>query len=250
MTEAVPEAQVTLGVDLASQAKKTGACVVRWQNPVVIETPMIGLSDAVLIDLMAQADKVGIDVPLGWPVEFVRTLAAFSAGAAWEIPHSDPRLALRATDRFVVREIGRRPLSVSTDKIAVPAMRAARLLGLVDRNLDRLGGGRLIEVYPAASLVVWGFDANGYKGKRGMGTRTRLLESFRDATNRWMVMSDDCYDSCLADDNAFDALISALTARAASKGLCHAIPQDSLDDARSEGWIALPRAGSLALLDG
>jgi hypothetical protein len=137
---------------------------------------------------------------------------------------------------------------VSTDKIGVPAMRAARLLGLVDENLDRSGGGRLVEVYPAASLTVWRFNANRYKGRRGAETRVRLLEAFRLATRNWVVLSDDCYAACVADDNAFDALIGSLTARAASMGLCSAVPADAIDAARSEGWIALPIGGSLMKL--
>ena len=244
------EAEVTLGIDLASQAKKTGACMVRWQNPVVVETPMIGLTDPALIDLISAADKVGIDVPFGWPVEFVGSLATFAAGGAWEIPHTDPRLALRATDRFVRQEIGRRPLSVSTDKIGITAMRAARLLGMVDPTLDRLGGDRVVEVYPAASLTVWGFDASRYKGRKGLAVRRQLLEAFREATEGWVVLSAECYSCCLSDDNAFDALISALTARAASRGLCHPVPGELLEVARSEGWIALPKPGSLdSLID-
>jgi hypothetical protein len=237
-----------LGVDLASEPKKTAACLVHWQAEVVIETPVTGLSDANLLDLMAQADKVGVDVPFGWPLEFVRSVAAFTAGSPWVTMHTDSSLTLRATDRFVWSEIGRRPLSVSTDKIGVPAMRAARLLGLVDGNLDRSGGGRLVEVYPAASLTVWGFNANRYKGRIGADTRMRLVEAFRLATNNWVVLSDECYAACVADDNAFDALIGALTARAASIGLCKAVPADAIDAARSEGWIALPVRGSLVRL--
>jgi hypothetical protein len=52
---------------------------------------------------------------------------------------------------------GQLPLSVSTDRIAYPAMRIARLLGAVaGEPVDRTGAGRIVEGYPAAALRVWG----------------------------------------------------------------------------------------------
>jgi uncharacterized protein DUF429 len=241
-------AGVTLGIDLASQPNKTAACRIRWARPVVVEDPIVGLTDPDLVNLISQADKVGIDVPLGWPVAFAENLFAHQARSAWTLGHTDPRLYLRATDRFVVSEIRRRPLSVSADKIAVPAMRAAHLLSQLDRHLDRTGSGIIVEVYPAASLSIWGFDANRYKGRDGTETRRRLLESFRKATESWVVLNETCYAACIADDNAFDALIASLTARAAAVGLCRPVPPDDVPAAAVEGWIALPTDGSLEML--
>ena len=241
---------MTLGIDLASQPKKTGACVIRWGDPVVIEDPITGLTDSDLVALMMRADKVGIDVPLGWPTEFMDSVAQYRSGARWSIAHTDQRLYLRATDRFVLREIRKRPLSVSADRIAVPAMRAAYLLSQVDPGFDRTGRGRIVEVYPAASLTVWGLDANRYKGTKGAATRSRLLESFRAATQKWVLISDSCYTKCAKNDDAFDALIASLTARAASIGRCQTIDPIDLKAAASEGWIALPRPGSLGQLVG
>lgn len=241
-------APVTLGIDLASLPAKTAACRVNWAGPVVIEDPIVGLKDSDLATLMSDANKVGIDVPLGWPITFAENLAAHQSGSPWTIAHTDRRLYLRATDRFVISEIGRRPLSVSADKIAVPAMRAAYFLSRLGINFDRSGRGAIVEVYPAASLLIWGFNANRYKGQKGSATRRQLIDSFRRATESWVVMSETCYAACIGDDNAFDALIASLTARAASRGLTRPMPPDQTAAAEIEGWIALPRNGSLGLL--
>ncbi len=119
---------VLIGIDLASKPKRTAACLIRWAEPIIVGTPTLDLDDSALIGLMRRADRIGMDIPFGWPMEFARQVSIHSAGGAWTIPHTDARLTLCATDRFVERTNGRRSLSVSTDKIGVPAMRAAHLL--------------------------------------------------------------------------------------------------------------------------
>jgi len=54
------------------------------------------------------------------------------------------------------------PLSVSTDRIALPAMRAMALLQR-HKVKDRSGGPKFYEVYPAATLKNWGLTCRGYK---------------------------------------------------------------------------------------
>src|SRR5207253_2236918 len=81
--------------------------------------------------------------------------------------HRLHQLRFRATDFAVHERTGRWPLSVSSDLIAVPALRAARLFGAHDRS----GAGVLVEVYPAAALRIWGFSTRGYKGPRGGAAR-------------------------------------------------------------------------------
>ena len=53
---------------------------------------------------------------------------------------------------------------------------------------------------------------------------------------------------CLASDDAFDALVAALVARAVAAGLVEPIPGEERAAARKEGWIAVPREGSLERL--
>jgi predicted nuclease with RNAse H fold len=242
---------LTVGVDLASQPDKTAACQVSWRHgSVEIDLPEIGVRDARLLELIRLADKLGIDVPLGWPEAFVTAIAAHHEGRAWT--GGDQRaLWLRETDRVVHQQTrGRPPLSVSTDRIAIPAMRAARLLStlkLTGTPVDPAGRGRVVEVYPAAALRRWGLPASGYKGKDGLDNRRRLVEGLRERA-AWLRPSPSVLDRCEADDNALDALIAALVARAAACGLCEPIPADAVVLAEKEGWIALPIADSLERL--
>lgn len=241
--------ETTLGIDLASQDGNTAACLVRWAKPVTIETAGSGFGDQALEARIGTAGKVGIDVPLGWPLRFVDALTSYMKGGAWTAPHTDRELWLRATDRHVA-DWGRRPLSVSTDKISIPAMRAARLLTSAEASFDRAGGGRVVEVYPAASLKAWGFDHTRYKGTRGRAVREALVDRFIRMTATWIDITRQQRSACVDDDNVFDALICALTARAADLGLCDPIPAQHAEAARLEGWIALPATGSLSRLVG
>jgi hypothetical protein len=55
-------------------------------------------------------------------------------------------------------------------------------------------------------------------------------------------------EACAESDDALDAVLCALIARAAALGLTEPPPPDGLEPARVEGWIHLPRSGSLAQL--
>lgn len=245
-------AETTLGIDLASQDGDTAVCLVRWDPSVTIELARAGFGDRALEQCIRAAGKVGIDVPLGWPLRFAEALQSYMSGGAWTPPHADPDLRLRATDRYVAAdpERGRRPLSVSTDRIAIPAMRAARLLTSADATFDRAGGGKVVEVYPAASLKAWGFDPTRYKHATGRAVRQALVDRFIRTTATWITITDEQRSACDDDDNVFDALICALTARAAELGLCDPVPPEKALAARLEGWIALPATGSLSRLTG
>lgn len=139
-------------------------------------------------------------------------------------------------------------------------MRCAELLNALapDRAIDRTGSGVAIEVYPAAALRQWGFDATGYKGGKPeqQEKRQRLAEAIAEATASWLDLnaeeralvaaSDDALVA--ASDHLLDALVSALVARAAAVGLTVPIPDDALAVAATEGWIHLPRRQALAAL--
>lgn len=227
---------LTIGVDLAAQPARTAACWVKWsagaarayriQQPVEDEE-LLGCFQA------ADADKVGVDVPFGWPDEFVDALVAYRSCTAW--PRGDPKLLLfRETDRVVQRLSGRWPLSVSSDRIAVTAMRAARLFSRLAQPVERDGSGRLVEVYPAAALRRWGFSE---------GRDSRQAEVDR-RTRQWLHSDETVRRACEESHHALDALIAALVARAAKRGLCEPIPEEARERARREGWIALPRPDS------
>jgi predicted nuclease with RNAse H fold len=238
-----------LGIDLAARPKKTDACLLHWSNgEFQVELHRV-CDDAKLIQLARGCEKVAIDAPFGWPNEFVDALVAHRATEAWPAPDGESpevfraSLSFRATDRVVMHT--RRPLSVSTEKLGVTAMRCAHLLHRW-KVRDRTGRGRFVEVYPAGALVRWGLEGSGYKGAQNealgklLGRLCKALPALKlDSNTRKM---------CATSDDAFDALVASLVARAAALGLTDGPPRQVRDRAAQEGWIHLPVRGSLPFL--
>jgi predicted nuclease with RNAse H fold len=223
----------TLGIDFAAQPQNTAACTIVWRTrEAVVETVAGNVDDQRFLSLVDKAQKIGIDVPFGWPDEFVSSVTAHHAHQRW--PGAETQsLRYRRTDLFVHHQTGFWPLSVSTDRIGITAFRAARLLSGV--NNDRTGRGRFVEVYPRASLTAFGIDA----------TLASLLEGAP-----WLRLDTAQEELCAAPGHYFDALIASLTARASELGLCAPIPNGEEDTASREGWIAYPEPGSLTALIG
>jgi Protein of unknown function (DUF429) len=240
---------ITAGVDLASQAVRTAACAIDWSHGTAEVTDLTasGVDDDAIVGLISSAGKAGLDVPLGWPQAFVAAVAAHHAQRRWT-GGSQHELRFRATDRHVASATGRWPLSVSSDLIALPAMRAAALMARVTGGSDRSGTGQFVEVYPAAALRRWGFAGHGYKSRAGAENRSALVPLFRRRTERWLRMSEDRWTMCAMSDDAFDAMLAALVARAAHLNLCDAYDESQRSLVSREGWIALPFQDSLDLL--
>jgi predicted nuclease with RNAse H fold len=177
--------------------------------------------------------KVAIDAPFGWPEPFVAAVSAHQAFGAWPAGGTR-RLALRRTDERVHASLGKRPLSVSTDRIAYCAMRAA---GLIEDHA-RDGSGLLVEAYPAAALQVW-IGRSRYKGDEGRARRAEIVDALGFDVDR---------DTCIASDDALDAFVCALVARAAMRGMTIGAGPEDVRLARTEGWIHVPCPGSLQRL--
>ena len=233
----------TLGIDLAADPAKTAAATIDWGEPGGRCDLIPGGDDASLIAAMANADAIGIDAPFGWPVDFVSAVLAHSQGRAW--PHTErERMRYRLTDRMVRQRLqGIIPLSVSSDLIAVTAMRCVALIDRWEQatgeRVDRAGSGRLAEVYPAAALATWGYPHRGYKGRRNLATLEPLIDR---------VVVDSGIDVSSIDrwtDDIFDAFVAALIARSKTLGNTAQPRLDQLDVATVEGWIHVPEAGSL-----
>ncbi|MEO6875097.1 MAG: DUF429 domain-containing protein, partial [Opitutaceae bacterium] len=185
--------------------------------------------------MIGDADAVGIDAPLGWPSSFAAAVANWT-GAEWNETIRD-ELRFRETDRHVRKQHGLSPLSVSTDRIALPAMRAMALLrrhGVTDRS----GDGKYFEVYPAGSLAMWGLtSAESYKKRtpESRGARWTILERLRSLLP-WLEAPDNYAENA----DGLDSLIASLTTRAAATGLTEKPGKNQTDLAGSEGWIHLP----------
>ena len=218
---------LTLGVDLASQPKRTATCLTCWDSTSArVEKLSMGTTPSDLYELFGRTDKIGIDAPFGWPARFARAIANYSTSMVW--PSVDvSQLRFRRTDEVVKERLGRWPLSVSSDLIAVPAMRAVRLLAktaATGEAIDRSGGGRFVETYPTAALSVWGFPSRGYKGARGAGVRAQLVSRFAKQTMAWLILSEEDWSRCRTSGDVLNALVVALVARTGAIGCCEPIP--------------------------
>src|SRR5471030_259508 len=97
-------------------------------------------------------------------------------------------------------------------------MRCAALLAEFAANgalVDRTGQtGKVVEVYPAASLFQWGLTYRDYKRAANNAELNELLSSLLKAAP-WLDLGD--YQKlCRDSDDAFDAVIASLTSRAAA----------------------------------
>jgi predicted nuclease with RNAse H fold len=253
-----------VGIDLASEAKRTGVVVVTPQGArASASLPPSGFvaDDHGLVELIERRTVVGLDSPLGWPDDFVAAVTAHRMSARW--PTFEHRsadriresLRHRTTDLFVrALDLGSTPLSVSSDLIGVVAMRGAWLQtawaqrwgGLESRD----GSGRLIETYPAAALRAWGFLARRGVRYKGGGTqdaresqreeRRRILDEIEVHSSAWLQVTPELRDAAIASDHELDALVSALVALAARAAATYPVPTESKEAARREGWIHVP----------
>jgi predicted nuclease with RNAse H fold len=244
---------LTAGVDLAAEPRGTALALVAWSTEGArLQRLEVGVSDGPIVDVARLVEKIGIDCALGWPQEFVEFIAdyanlerpssSFDGGMEWR-----RRLAYRETDRDIREQTGRWPLSVSTDRLGLTAMRAAGLLSRLsdaELDVDRSGAGVVVEVYPGATLRQWGIDTTSYRTERH--ARSRLVDELQQRA-RWLDLGP-FREELIASADAVDAVVAALSARASALGLCRRPPAEFEQLARVEGWIALPSADSLSFL--
>jgi hypothetical protein len=274
--EAYQHGMITVGIDLASDSDpgRTAVCRIRWTRGRAEILSAECCTRAQRCDrdfvrrLATDADHVGIDVPLGWPDAFVKALDDHRRGQSWATTGTDDlSLRLRRTDhhtaKYVKEQTGKscNPLSVSSSWIAIPAMQASRLLSGLGSDLDRSGqSGKIVEVYPKAALMLWfctstespgeprqAFAIERYKddGETGHEVRSKIVDHLVEMSGGRLVVADDVRKNCQTKDDPLDALIAALVARANAVRQCADIPPDvDQAQARSEGWIALPKPGT------
>jgi predicted nuclease with RNAse H fold len=236
----------TVGIDLAAEPKKTAVAVIEWRDTSAQVCHLaLGQTDLQLIECVGEADKAGFDCPLGWPEPFVDFVTAHRDGLPVAPNDLAARraLAYRTTDLVLKAEAGVLPLSVAADLIGHTAMRAAGILAALaaqGARVDRAGTGVVVEVYPAAALRFWGLYRPRYKGPASREVRDTLVEELCAAMPQLAIGADDIA-LCRASDDALDAVICALIARAAALGKTRG-PEAGLqsDRAATEGWIAVP----------
>lgn len=234
-----------LGIDLAAQPERTGVVVLE----VVADRPSLQpvrdrASDDVLVELAATVDAVGVDAPLGWPVNFVAAISAHERLKPWLGKVDRSELCFRRTDEHVKVRTGRWPLSVSADKLGIVAMRCALLQERFaaeawgGQRQPRNGRGRLVETYPAGALHIWGLPRGGYKGteERQQAVRAVIVDGLQGLADL-----GELAEASIASDDTLDAVVSALIAWMAASGRTVAPESEEAERlAAVEGWIHLP----------
>jgi predicted nuclease with RNAse H fold len=261
----------TLGIDLSTSPAGTWGCLIEWHPE---RARLIGLCDRLDDERLVAAilgrdevwgdaggpiDVTGIDCPLGWPEPFVAAVTAHSQGGDWPgRGHADAAeyrrsLCLRETDRALGIETGSNPLSVSADRLGATAMRCAllqdALIGEHGLRIDRTGcAGPIVEVYPRSALWRWGLPSTGYKLSKGASARPGIVRRLHEDSD--VAIEPEDLARMVKRDDALDAFVASLVARAARTGLTEPPAGDAASRAASEGWIHVPRAGSLRQLVG
>jgi predicted nuclease with RNAse H fold len=237
-----------LGIDLASDPKRTAACLLDWRDGSGALVELCdSLDDDQAVELERSVNMVAIDAPFGWPLPFVSAVSSHARGESW--PAATVReLSYRGTDAYVRSQVGWWPLSVSADRIGIVAFRAARLHGLLRPKAPRVNDGSdgVLEVYPAAALRRWGLPYRRYKRPEGRSERVKILEGLpRIASLDLAGHEDELVDS----DDRLDALVAALVGVAKHLRHVDPLPSEYADAARTEGWIWLPIKGPVSRVD-
>jgi predicted nuclease with RNAse H fold len=220
---------------------------------------------------------IGIDAPFGFPTSFAESVRAWMAegvvldrsepAPAWLHNAGQKRwnpVTRRITDAYIAlrQHEARRegethinwPLSAVVERITPTVLRAAGLLAALREGalVDRIGfESRIVEVYPAAALRLWGFSTKGYKDKQQNDARQSILRGLKERAP-WLDLGG--YEGELAEsDDAIDALVCALVARLASRPDRCTAPEKAgmqldTDEIATEGWIHLPPTDDLAML--
>jgi predicted nuclease with RNAse H fold len=244
----------TLGIDLSTDDAKVGVAQIEWRGGaaevVLVE---LGWGNDALQDLAAEAGATAIDAPFGWPDEFRDAVDDWAERGHWASIDTE-LLRYRLTDRVI--STTKYPLSVSSDRIASTAMRCSSLLHMIGeqrgRPVDRVGADGIFEVYPAAALTVWTPHlVRGYKGteERHKRRRREILDELAPPDG-WLLLNERDRACCVQYDDALDALVASLVARAAAQEtLVEEVPAgDDLARAKREGWIHAPRKDTFDLL--
>ena len=234
---------IIVGVDCAAQWHRTGVSIARYQgNSVKIHQAWTGKKDLPqrLADVLADSETalLALDAPLGWPTALGRDLVHHVAGQ--ELSELPDRLFSRDTDRFVRAKTGKKPLEVGADKIARAATGALRLLAELRSRTGKsiplawtrefVGDIRVIEVYPAATMLGWQYKAPSYKKPAQREGRTTIAG--------WLGDIIDVTDVAPALERSDDVLDSALCVLAGAdflQGKTHDPPHGPT--AHKEGWI-------------
>lgn len=235
-----------IGIDCATTPKKRGVALATYERGnCVVSSVKTGLSDDHIADLVKKClsqnvrTLVALDAPLGWPESLGKNLADHHAGTPLrELPNT---LFRRETDRFIKEQLGKQPLDVGADRIARTAHSALSLLSNISKAIGNpiplawrvdFSGVAAIEVYPAATLRVYGLPETAYKKPSEKKARQTFIDGLAKITDFVLPAS---LEKALSNADALDALICALAGRDFIQSSVYQPVNVAL--AHKEGWI-------------
>lgn len=175
---------------------------------------------------------IAIDAPLGWPAEMGANLAIHEAGQVLDV--TSDLLFRRETDRFVKEKAGKQSLDVGADRIARTAHAALKILSATG-SMPPLAWKSyfedvaVIEVYPAATLKIYGLPHVGYKESSKQPVRRAILNGLQAK----LTIIDD--RPLIDDADVLDAVVCVLAGVDFLSDACYQ-PEDVMR-ANKEGWI-------------
>ena len=194
---------------------------------------------------------LALDAPLGWPEPLGKLLVQHEAGAALQ-KQTDPmflkeqanRMFDRETDRWIHKNIRKKPLSVGADRIARTAHATLAFLERLRKKTklaiplawkpEDVADVSVIEVYPAATLKGRGLCNTGLKGKKGKDKRKCVIEKLKHE----MTLPGDVEEEMLENDDVLDAVVCVLAAADFKEGEATNPPNRKIAKlAEKEGWI-------------
>ena len=233
---------VTWGLDLSTKPKKCAAVAIRWDvgRPEVVDVRTPLTPEEIVSLITSEEAQFAVDVPFGWPDAFVEFVAEHRDHE--QLPPGDRErwrketLARRAGDQRL-HHYGVPPLPASFDRLGKTAVMWSAIeydLRMRGVAFDRSGmNGRICETYPTAALVAWSLP----KKKPTLALIERAFP--------FLTIGED-WRKLLSTDDACDALVCALTARARVLGLT--MEPDDVRQANREGWIHITEQDPRALL--
>lgn len=229
-----------VGIDFATDPRGCGICILEDNTVVHVGHGSTSVEHPLwLVDHCAGATVVAVDVPFGWPIAFAKALSGYHMGDALDLPREQYRL--RTTDLWIRESVPPlQPLSVSTDKLGSTAIVGTNLLHALSNEGFHLSPrsaapAAVVEVYPAASLRVWGLPHRNIEAPA-------VLETLRGAFG--LSIGNSHQQALLRSRHCLDALISALTAKEYADGNTSLPPENISDETlRTEGWICIPNRG-------
>ncbi|TXH45395.1 MAG: DUF429 domain-containing protein [Actinobacteria bacterium] len=259
----VPDGTVSIGVDLSTDPKSTALAVIHWRDDGCNDLTFLKrpVEHAELVDVLNGWDYLvaAIDVPFGWPDQFASFIGSHQSNVLGGVPSAGTdeaeewrtqQLALRATDQYVKKKLGLRPISVGFNLLGATAaawslIEAAITSGPADRTGIVLTGDKLIvETYPSAQMHVW--NGSAVPEREGVERTMDVIESL---ASQFSIELGDGRQALTSSPDLRDAFVCALTAGLITTTSQRRPMTDDVKSAQSkrEGviWLHDPTAGAL-----